>query len=123
MEAKVIKIISDKQIVLNAGTDKGVNEGDIFQIIDKVGDQVFDPDSGELLGSLDLPKAILRVELVYPRMCICTNNENKSILGPAIEFNMTVTKPLNVNLNQVSGGFNNSKTSPIQIGDLAHSIY
>ncbi|MEK3955409.1 hypothetical protein [Psychrobacillus sp. FSL K6-1464] len=119
MEAKVIKIISDKEIVLNVGKDKGVKVGDIFEVIAKEGDRVYDPDTNEFLGTLDIPKATLIVEYVYPRMCICTNN------APAIDpftspLAIGIIPRLNVDLNQVSGGFEKHSLAPIQIGDFAY---
>lgn len=121
MEAKVIKIISDTQIVLSVGTQHGVVEGDLFKIIDKKGEEVIDPDTLEVLGTLDIPKATVKVTHVYPRMCVCTNNETISILANPFA-DLATTAPLKVKHSQISGGFNLKVIDPIQLGDLAYSI-
>ncbi|MDW3821468.1 hypothetical protein [Klebsiella quasipneumoniae] len=44
---KVVKIISTKQIVVNAGSKDGIKEGQQLEIIDKISDEpVIDPESG-----------------------------------------------------------------------------
>ena len=54
---KIAKIISTKQIVVNAGSNDGLEVGDKLEIIDKFGDEpIVDPDTGESLGTLDLIK-------------------------------------------------------------------
>jgi hypothetical protein len=118
MEAKVIKIIDDYRIVLNVGSNDRVTEGMLFQIIEKQGEEILDPDTGESYGTLDIVKATLRVIAVYPKMCICTNSKSTKALGDPLAF--SIAARLNVNLNQVSGGYNQNIISPIQLGDLAY---
>lgn len=119
MEAKVIKIISDSKIVLNVGSNSGVEVGRIFKVMEKQGEEVLDPDTGESYGTLDILKATVRVTNVYPKMCVCTNTESVTSIGLTLR---ELTKSLNVNLNQVSGGFDEHNISPIQIGDIAYSV-
>lgn len=120
MEARVIKIISNQQIVLNVGAKQGVEIGDVFQLVDRDGEEVYDPETDEFLGTLDFTKAEVKVEKVYPKMCICVNNQTLSLIANK-NSSFTISSTLNVNLNQVSGGFNKNELSPIQIGDIAYS--
>lgn len=64
IEAKVIRIISNKAILIDAGWDSGVNKGDEFRIVQR-GDEIFDPESGESLGFFDYIKIRLEVTEVF----------------------------------------------------------
>lgn len=119
MKYKVIKIIDDRMIVVNAGKHD-VREGDILRIIVPSAEKIIDPDSGEVLGSLDYIKARIKVKNVYDRMCICTNDEYYDI---PIDFSLKITrpKPLKVDLTEVSGGYD-SQSNVINIGDIVEKL-
>ena len=105
---KVIKIISDKRIVINAGKNE-VQTGDILRVIEKNSEEIVDPDTNEVLGTLDYIKATITVEYVYEHMSICKNYETKTVnaLDPFETLRQReVTSPLNVNLSQITGGYN-----------------
>ena len=69
MEAKVSRILSNSEIVLNVGEDKGVKQGQGF-LIYEVGPEILDPDTNESLGNLEIHKGTVTVIDVQPRMCI-----------------------------------------------------
>ncbi|MBB1123522.1 hypothetical protein CBF86_07575 [Limosilactobacillus reuteri] len=128
---KVAKIISTKQIVVNAGSNAGLKEGDTLEIIDKFGtDPVTDPDTGENLGTLDIPKGTVIVSRVYPRMAIAdapiehTSSYNSILQRTpaltainALGLNETVQSDLNVDPDQITGGLPNSTDLEIHVGD------
>ena len=116
---KVIKIISDKRIVINAGKNE-VQTGDILRVIEKNSEEIVDPDTNEVLGTLDYIKATITVEYVYEHMSICKNYETKTVnaLDPFETLRQReVTSPLNVNLSQITGGYK-IDNKIIEIGDL-----
>lgn len=103
---KVIKIISDKRIVINAGKNE-VQTGDILRVIEKNSEEIVDPDTNEVLGTLDYIKATITVEYVYEHMSICKNYETKTVnaIDPFETLRQReVTSPLNVNFCQNSKG-------------------
>ena len=120
-EMKIAKIINTKQVVVNAGRNAGLKVGDKLEIIDKFGDSpIIDPDTGEDLGTLDLPKGFLSVTQVYSRMAIAesprvpmlpTMNIN-SALFPAAQ------KDLNVDPEQITGGLPSPSGEKIKVGDI-----
>ena len=57
---RVVKIISDTEIVINAGTADGVDRSTQFEIF-VPGKPIIDPETKETLGNLDLIKARLKV--------------------------------------------------------------
>lgn len=120
---KVIKIISDKRIVINAGKND-VQTGDILRVIEKNSEEIVDPDTNEVLGTLDYIKATITVEYVYEHMSICKNYETKTVnaLDPFETLRQReVTSPLNVNLSQITGGYN-IDNKLIEIGDLVELL-
>jgi len=60
MTIKVAHVQNDFQVIINAGSMNGVNEGQRFQVY-SIGEEIFDPDSGESLGSLEVIKGTGRV--------------------------------------------------------------
>ena len=120
---KVIKIISDKRIVINSGKNE-VQTGDILRVIEKNSEEIVDPDTNEVLGTLDYIKATITVEYVYEHMSICKNYETKTVnaLDPFETLRQReVTSPLNVNLSQITGGYN-IDNKLIEIGDLVELL-
>ena len=120
---KVIKIISDKRIVINAGKNE-VQTGDILRVIEKNSEEIVDPDTNEVLGTLDYIKATITVEYVYEHMSICKNYETKTVnaLDPFETLRQReVTSPLNVNLSQITGGYN-IDNKLIEIVDLVELL-
>lgn len=52
---KIVNVISDSKVVINAGHNEGISVGSKF-IIYKNGDNIIDPDTGEDLGVLEIVK-------------------------------------------------------------------
>ncbi len=50
---KVIQVINEYKIVINKGSVNGVTENNRF-LVYKLGDELFDPDTNESLGTLEL---------------------------------------------------------------------
>lgn len=127
-EAKVAKIISDTQIVINQGEANGIKEGTKYHIIDKKGEVVIDPENGSELGTLDILKAKVVVKTLYPNMAVCENADRyqsplgfvarSGIMNPT-NLTSSQPKPLNVDHEQITGGFNYNSDIPIQVGDRA----
>jgi len=121
---KVVKIIDDKQIVINAGSNSFVSRGNEFEIY-QPGIEVLDDATGESLGSLDFVKARVEATTVYPKMSICKHIETEmrgalamaAILAPTT---VRVAQTLNVNSEDISGGFENVDKK-INVGDLVRT--
>ena len=121
---KVIKIISEYQIVINAGAEAGLKLNDSIEIF-VPGEPVIDPDSKEKLGTLDFVKSRVIIDTLLPKMSICVNSTKTtttpftaSIAIPNIFQATTSLKKLDVNPIDISGGYSNTDRQ-IRIGDLA----
>ncbi len=117
---KIIKIIDDETLVINAGYDNGIKIGDDFEIFED-GEEIKDPDTGEVLGTLDTIKERVEAIDVFPKMCICRHNiivnYIKAITG---DFTKIKSKTLNIDSSQISGGLSDNLT--IHIGDKVRKI-
>lgn len=113
---KVIKIIDDTTLVINAGSSNNAEIGDIMEIHGK-SETIYDPETKENLGQIDIIKDSLKITKTYEKMCICesafVSNYFSSILNNSL-FTSTQRK-LDVEPTEISG--TGDKT--IRIGDEA----
>lgn len=118
---RIIKIIDDETIVINAGSNNNISRGDEFEIYE-IGENIKDPVSGENLGSLDTIKDTVEAVTVFPKMCICKHLDSyaNSVGSIATLITRNTPKTLNVDVSQISGGLSSDKT--IRIGDKARKI-
>lgn len=129
-DIKVTKIINENRIVLNAGARDNIILNDLFEIFVTADEIIYDLDTGEELGALKYIKATVRVEYVDEKFCICVNNnsismKNSNNLFKAIEEykNSSPTPlPLNVNPEDISGGYEDIINKDICVGDLAKKL-
>lgn len=68
IEGKVARILTDRRLVINRGRADGVQVGMKFAILSTVGVDVRDPDSGEVLGSMDVARTVVKVVAVDERL-------------------------------------------------------
>lgn len=113
---KVVKIIDQHSLVINAGANKGITTGNVYEIFE-IGEEILDPESGESLGTLDFIKAKIKVQNVLPKISICINNENiPNPLANISTFGLSnEPRRLNVDSFDISGPI--SSSGKIKIGD------
>ncbi len=70
IEAKVAQILTARDLVLNKGSVDGVQVGMRFAILNRKGADIRDPDTHEILGSVELPKTFVKVVSVKDRLAI-----------------------------------------------------
>ena len=70
IKGKVAKILNSRELVINIGSDKGVVEGMIFNVLDPSGEGIRDPDTGRELGSLRRTKLQVKVSVVQKSMAV-----------------------------------------------------
>lgn len=113
---KVIKIIDDTTLIINAGSINNIKVGDVMEIHGK-SENIYDPETNENLGKIDIVKDSLKITKVYEKMCVCetsyVSNYFSSLLSSPL-FASTQRK-LDVEPTEISG--TGDKT--IRIGDEA----
>jgi len=122
---KVVKIIDDKQIVVNVGSENNIKRGDEFEIY-QMGVEVFDNETNESLGTLDYIKGYVEATTVYPLMSLCKRivlekrNRLLELTANPFEYTTEVSKSLNIKAEDISGGFENIDRK-IKVGDLVRT--
>lgn len=68
ISAKLAQIVTPTQLAFNAGTEKGVTKGDSVTLYKYV--DVTDPDSGDILGTVRVPRLYLKVSFAEEKFCV-----------------------------------------------------
>ena len=79
IRGKIAKILSTREVALNKGKEHGVEPGMLFEILYATGLGIEDPDTGEALGSVDVPKARVKVTQVYDKLSVAGTYRTKSV--------------------------------------------
>ena len=70
IRAQVARVVNSTDLALNKGSDDGVAVGMKFAILSNAGADIKDPLTGELLGSVEIAKTLVKVINVGPRVSI-----------------------------------------------------
>lgn len=122
---KIVKILSDETVIINAGEKDSIKRGDTFEIFGP-GMEIKDDDTGESLGTIDNIKETVSVLKVFDKMCECSHiSETASILDVINSTGRLYNKSkykkiLNVDKEQLLNDDNLDKT--IRKGDSARLI-
>lgn len=79
LRGKVAKILNSRELVISIGSEHGVCEGMYFEVLDPKGENITDPDTGEILGSIDRPKVSVQISRVEPRLAVATTYRSNRI--------------------------------------------
>src|SRR5579859_7607169 len=79
IEGRVAKVLSTREIVINKGTADGVEVGMIFNVLSPAGEDIRDPETGEILGSVARPKVPVQVSSVQDRLCVAKTYRSTSV--------------------------------------------
>jgi hypothetical protein len=71
ISGRVIRIVSNKQLILNVGSEHGVLRGQRFQIFAPA-DPIVDPETGEHLGVYRLSKAFVEPDQIFDKFTIAS---------------------------------------------------
>lgn len=70
IEGKIAAILSKREAVLNIGSADGVELGMRFVILNRRKIDVRDPDSGEVLAQIEVPKTVVKVVRIDTNVCV-----------------------------------------------------
>ena len=74
IRGKVAQILDSRQIAINVGSLKGVTVDMVFKVVNPEGEQIRDPDTDEILGSVESPKIRVRVTEVQDKLSVATTS-------------------------------------------------
>jgi len=82
LEGKVAQILNERELVINIGTEIGVIEGMLFEVLADQPLTITDPDDDtKVLGIYDRPKVRVEAFEVQPHMSICQTYETITTPG------------------------------------------
>jgi hypothetical protein len=106
MTFKVAHIKSSTELVINAGSQDGIEEGQRFQVF-AMGEDISDPDTGESLGTLEIIKGIGRITHVQERISTLQSDMKK----PASKV---VRRPSSPFFRAIGEGWTEEKIMPAE---------
>ena len=90
IRGKVARVLNGQEIVINAGIVDGVTLGMDFNVMDTNGEDIRDPDTNEVLGSIERPKIRVRVIHAQEKLAVATPPPSKET-NPDILTDLTVS--------------------------------
>ena len=79
IRGKVARVLNGQEIVINAGILDGVTVGMDFNVMDTNGEDIKDPDTNEVLGSIERPKIRVRVIHAQEKLAVATSPGSKGV--------------------------------------------
>ena len=85
---KVAEVLNDREIAINIGTDHGVDMGMYFDVLYPESGEIIDPDTKEVLGSIERKKVRVRVTEVQKKLAVASTYRSEQVtpwwshLGP-----------------------------------------
>jgi len=79
IQGKVARILNSRELAINIGSDDGVQVGMYFDVLDPKGENITDPDTGEVLGSVMRPKIRVKVTKTLERLSIASTYKKKVV--------------------------------------------
>ncbi len=79
VRGRVARILNSRDLVINRGSQAGVAIGMRFAVLDPAGEGVTDPDTGEMLGSLQRPKVQVEITQVTSRMAVARTYRHRKM--------------------------------------------
>ena len=72
IRGKVARILNSRELAINIGENEGVKVGMLFDVLDPKGEDILDPDTNKVLGSLSRPKVRVKVTKVQEHLSIAS---------------------------------------------------
>lgn len=128
LEGKVAKVLNDREVVLNRGSDHGVQLGTRFKVMDET-EEIVDPESSVSLGTITREKVRVKAVHVEPLMCVARTYETyidsfrpstfERILGEVTSGSVTKIKRIKADKRAQP---DDSEVTFIDIGDLVVEV-
>lgn len=84
IEGRVAQILTARELVINRGIVEGVEVGMRFAVLNRRGTEIKDPDTGEVLGSVELDKVLVKVVRVDDHLAVARTFRTYEVGGGAL---------------------------------------
>jgi hypothetical protein len=92
IRGKVARVLNSTDLAINRGTDDGVDVGMRFAILSDRGADIKDPDSDEVLDSIEIAKTLVKIISVTRHLAVGRTFRSKGGGGIAAALNMVGTQ-------------------------------
>jgi hypothetical protein len=79
IRGKVARILNSRELALNIGEEDGVAIGMYFDVLDSKGEDILDPDTGAVLGSLQRPKVRVKIIRVLEHLSVASTYKKHQV--------------------------------------------
>ncbi len=79
LRGKVARVLNSREVAINIGVEDGVTVGMYFDVIDPKEEDIKDPDTGEVLGSIKRPKVRVQVTHVQEKLSVAATYRSKRV--------------------------------------------
>jgi hypothetical protein len=79
IHGKVARILNSRELALNIGSIDGVKLGMFFDVLDLKGEDIRDPETQEILGSLQRPKVRVKIIAVQEKLSVASTYKSTEI--------------------------------------------
>ena len=79
IRGKVASVLNAREIAINVGTENGVTVGMYFDVLDPHYEDIKDPDTGEVLGSIEHPKVRVKIIDAQEKLALATTYRTKRV--------------------------------------------
>lgn len=88
IRGKVAQVLNMREIAINKGASDGVGVGMYFDVMDPKEQDIKDPDTGEVLGSVERPKFRLKIIHVQDKLSVASTykSERVNVGGSAVSI-------------------------------------
>ena len=97
IRGKVARILNSRELALNIGLERGVELDMLFDILDPDSENIQDPDTGVIIGSLSRPKVRVKIVDVHEKMSVASTYRSRDInvggSGPSFNTLASVFAP------------------------------
>ena len=77
IRGKVARILNTQELAVNVGITHGVNVGMYFDVLDVNGQEIKDPDTNEVLGSIEYPKIRIKITNAQEKFSVAVTHRKK----------------------------------------------
>lgn len=91
IEGKVARLLTERDLVINRGKANGVTVGMRFKILNQNGRAIRDPDSQEIIGSVEIVKVVVKVVEVQENLCVARTFKTIRVEGTGLLGNLMGT--------------------------------
>ena len=90
IRGKVARILNSREVALNIGREQGVKPGMFLEILSPKGFEIPDPDTGEILGSVALPKVRVKITRIEDNVSVASTYRTKRVTPGKPPLNQTI---------------------------------